>query len=284
MRLLNTVFAGLLLAIIVMFSFTSEATAAQTKQQPKQPSMTTVTTTKTAKHAGKHKKCSCVCHKGNSAGKHWRRHKKTPKVAAIPPASVQPKTVEPVVPKQPLAVEANYPNITLNTEMEGSSAPTALSLAGGGEISEAGEFLSINSGSLQAWFKGTSLNVYSPDGRGGRVVISDKKGNTLSVVKVTAPPAAPTVQKQQLTAIAANTAAANNLLFKFAMIVSVLLLIIAGFMLVALIQNRATIVRLNNANSALYTIEGDVVRISRSVGSINHEMQRNTEVDPDNGN
>lgn len=156
-----------------------------------------------------------------------------------PPRKPNPPTKPAQPPTPPVTVQsADFTDVRLNAGEETLSAGT-VTLSDNTTADDYGKHLiAMPSPNLQAWFAGSTLHIFSPNGGNGRVVIFDKKGNQMDTVVVTSDPAAPTVAEQKIidatNATAANTATIANTLnglwwFGLIIVILLVLILLTGF-------------------------------------------------------
>ncbi len=231
-------------------------------------------------------KCNCACptvkklvrkHKRQTAKK-VRKVKTATAVKPVAPIA-QPTPVTPV-PATSVA-SADFTDVMVKAGTEGVSTGT-VALSDEKAPEDFAKVLTIEASSnLQAWFASNELHIFSPNGGNGRVLIKDKTGKVLDVVKVTSEEVAMTTFEQKMLSttetISTNSAATAKYSESLMVLGAIIILLLMISLIVGLIQRRGLRTEMNDGfthvDDRLATLDATVVNLNGRLLETNEVME-----------
>lgn len=263
MRLLKKVVSWSVLTVVLLTSFSSLAIGQKTI---KSSDKCNCACPKTKKLVRKHKK---------QIAKHRKAKKATTAVKPVAPIA-QPT---PVTPAQTTVASADFTDVMVKAGTEGVSTGT-VTLPDEKIPEDFAKVLTIEASSnLQAWLASNELHVFSPNGGNGRVLIKDKTGKVLDVIKVTSEEVAMTTFEQKMISttetISKNTttAAKNSEMLILLGAIIILLLIIS--LIVGFFQRRGLRAAMNDGFTR---IDDHVVMLDERFVNLNGRLLETNEL------
>lgn len=156
-------------------------------------------------------KSTCTCKTTVAKKKKKKKTRKYRKARKYRSVQQAPAPSAPKAAAQNNVFEADFTNVTVTAGTEVySKAVTTPTFEDGTAIVDLSKYLKAQaSPNLQAWFTPNGLQIFSPNGGDGRVIVTDNNGRWLDTVIVTSPSAASSMEKN-VQAIADNVTKLTN--------------------------------------------------------------------------